>query len=105
MWVDNKITWQPKDFPVVFRMYQLNLDGHVFSKRTRYTCRNKTLVRFQIFCYTIVNDITNFCFRFLPKPYTGAFAGPKTKFLMSLTIIYYCVICIWRCKVFKTLKT
>ncbi len=35
---------------------------------------------------TIVNDITNFCFRFLPKPYTGAFAGPKTKFLMSLTI-------------------
>ncbi len=52
MWVDNKITWQPKDFPVVFRMYQLNLDGHVFSKRTRYTCRNKTLVRFQIFCYT-----------------------------------------------------
>ena len=86
MWVDNKITWQPKDFPVVFRMYQLNLDGHVFSKRTRYTCRNKTLVRFQIFCYTIVNDITNFCFRFLPKPYTGAFAGPKTKFLMSLTI-------------------
>ncbi len=34
----------------------------------------------------IVNDITNFCFRFLPKPYTGAFAGPKTKFLMSLTI-------------------
>ncbi len=36
--------------------------------------------------YIIVNDITNFCFRFLPKPYTGAFAGPKTKFLMSLTI-------------------
>ena len=35
----------------------------------------------------IVNDITNFCFRFLPKPYTGAFAGPKTKFLMSLTIV------------------
>ena len=35
----------------------------------------------------IVNDITNFCFRFLPKPYTEAFAGPKTKFLMSLTIV------------------
>ncbi len=38
------------------------------------------------FFIIIVNDITNFCFRFLPKPYTGAFAGPKTKFLMSLTI-------------------
>ena len=34
----------------------------------------------------IVNDITNFCFRRLPKPYTAAFARPKTKFLMSLTI-------------------
>ena len=34
----------------------------------------------------IVNDITNFCFRFLPKPYTETFAGSKTKFLMSLTI-------------------
>ena len=35
----------------------------------------------------MVNDITIFCFRFLPKPYTEAFAGPKTKFIMSLTII------------------
>ncbi len=34
----------------------------------------------------IVNDITNFCFRFLPKPYTGAFAEPKTKFFMLLAI-------------------
>ena len=38
------------------------------------------------FYATIVSDITNFCFRLLPKPYTEAFAGPKTKFLMSLTI-------------------
>ena len=36
----------------------------------------------------IVNDITNFCFRLLPKPYAEAFAGSKTKFLMSLTINY-----------------
>lgn len=35
---------------------------------------------------TIVNDTTNFCFRLLPKPYTSAFARPKTKFFMSLTI-------------------
>ena len=42
--------------------------------------------------YVIVNDITNFCFRFLPKPYTGAFAGPKTKFLMSLTIVMSMII-------------
>ncbi len=34
----------------------------------------------------IVSDITNLCFRLLPKPYTEAFAGPKTKCLMSLTI-------------------
>ncbi len=34
----------------------------------------------------IVNDITNFCFRLLQKPYTVAPARPKTKFLMSLTI-------------------
>ena len=34
----------------------------------------------------IVNDITNFCFRLLQKPYTVAPARPKMKFLMSLTI-------------------
>ena len=34
----------------------------------------------------IVNDITNFCFRCLLKPYTEAFARSKAKFLMSLTI-------------------
>lgn len=34
----------------------------------------------------IVNDITNFCFRLLQKPYTEASARPKAKFLMSLTI-------------------
>ncbi len=34
----------------------------------------------------MVNDITNFCFRFLPEPCTGAFAEPKTKILISLTI-------------------
>ncbi len=34
----------------------------------------------------IVNDITNFCFRFLQNPYTAASARPKTRFLMSLTI-------------------
>lgn len=34
----------------------------------------------------IVNDITNFCFRFLHKPYTEASARLKTKFLMSSTI-------------------
>ncbi len=31
----------------------------------------------------------NFCFRLLPKPYTEAFARPKRKFLMSLTIVTY----------------
>ena len=35
---------------------------------------------------SIVNDITNFCFRLLQEPYTAAPAMPKTKFLMSLTI-------------------
>ena len=40
----------------------------------------------KVLTINIVNDITNFCFRLLPKPYTEAFAGPKTKFLMSLTI-------------------
>lgn len=34
----------------------------------------------------IVNDITNFRFRLLHKPYTEASARPKTKFLMSFTI-------------------
>ncbi len=37
----------------------------------------------------IINDITNFCFRLLQKPYTVAPARPKTKFPMSLTIIIY----------------
>ncbi len=36
--------------------------------------------------YSIVNDITNFCFWLLQKPYTEAFARPKAKFLVSLTI-------------------
>ena len=36
---------------------------------------------------TIVNDITNFCFWLLQKPYTVAPARPETKFLMSLTIV------------------
>ena len=31
----------------------------------------------------------NFCFRLLPKPYTEAFARPKRKFLMSLTIHHF----------------
>ena len=35
---------------------------------------------------TIVNDITNFCFRLLQEPYTVAPARTKTKFLMSLII-------------------
>ena len=35
---------------------------------------------------TIVNNIINFCYRFLQKPYMAAFARPKVKFLMSLTI-------------------
>ena len=34
----------------------------------------------------IVNDITNFCFRFLPNPYMEAFSRPKAKFLISLTM-------------------
>ncbi len=34
----------------------------------------------------IVNDITNCCFRFLPKPYMEAFAEPKAQFLISFTI-------------------
>lgn len=32
-------------------------------------------------------DIIKFCFRFLTKPYTTAFARPKAEFLMSLTTI------------------
>ncbi len=36
--------------------------------------------------YTIVKDITNFCFRLLQEPYTAAPARLKTKFLMSLTM-------------------
>lgn len=35
----------------------------------------------------VVNDITNFNFHSLPKPYTKAFAGPKVKFLISLTTV------------------
>ena len=34
----------------------------------------------------IVNDITNFCFHLLQKPYTAAPARPKMKFPMSLTM-------------------
>ena len=35
----------------------------------------------------IVIDITKYCFRLLQEPHTAASARPKTKFLMSLTIV------------------
>ncbi len=38
----------------------------------------------------IVNDITNFCFRPLPKPYAEAFAGPEAELVVLASCIYKC---------------
>ncbi len=59
---------------ILYTLFLLNVDLFLFFLKM---CK---------FYATIVSDITNFCFRLLPKPYTEAFAEPKTKFLMSLTI-------------------
>ncbi len=56
--------------------------GSDIEKVPRHKELNENLARMIL----IVNDITNFCFRLLQKPYTAASARPKTKFLMSLTI-------------------